>query len=99
MNSKMLTVDSAIFKKYEDENKSLKEKVERCEKALCAILTIAYEDNCDEITDIITDSLTGFELNERYEKDALEGKKVIDEIKNDIERSGNRENIGVFKGF
>lgn len=59
-------------------------EVKRYEKALHAILNISYKDDLDELVDIITDTLTGFELNEIYQKDADLGAESIREIKEDI---------------
>ncbi|MCA1029382.1 hypothetical protein LCM23_25555 [Cytobacillus kochii] len=59
-------------------------EIKRYEKALHALLNISYKDDLDEMVDIITDALTGFELNEIYQKDADLGAESIREIKEDI---------------
>lgn len=58
----------------------LQRKVDRYEKALYALHNIALESEADVMTDITTDVLTGYELNQRHENDAAAGKNIIDQM-------------------
>lgn len=49
----------------------------RYEQTLLALLNIIAEQDQDVLIDIIVDTLNGFELDERYKKDALEGTNFL----------------------
>lgn len=58
-----------------DENVNLEQKISRYEKALFALLNLSYASDQDILSDIIVDTLGGFELMKQYEANAEQGEK------------------------
>lgn len=55
--------------------------IRRYEKALHALLQLSFDSYADDMTDIITDTLQGYELDDQYDECALEGKEAIERYK------------------
>lgn len=55
--------------------------VERYKKVLLVLLSLTTESEQDILTDILTDTLLGYELMEQYEDKVEEGKEIVKEIK------------------
>ena len=58
-----------------------KKTLKKYENAMCAILVLAGERMDDDIYDIITDVLTGGEINNDYKEQVVEGALYIAQLK------------------